>query len=144
MNFNKKSWKFVCKGLINKTPALDHIMAWRRPGDKPLSEPMMVSLLTHICVTRPQWIKGQVFLDEIKKLTSLDLLHKSHNARYCNKNMHICAHFCYKWCIMGYGTGALWDSWDGSNRTDYKILGLSDRLCLRWREARAMWEETVI
>ena len=24
-------------------------MAWRRPGDKPLSEPMMVSLLTHIC-----------------------------------------------------------------------------------------------
>ena len=32
-------------------------MAWRRPGDKPLSEPMIVSLLTHICVTRPQWIK---------------------------------------------------------------------------------------
>ena len=29
-------------------------MAWRRPGDKPLSEPMMVSLLKHICVTRPQ------------------------------------------------------------------------------------------
>ena len=27
-------------------------MAWRRPGDKALSEPMMVSLLTHICVTR--------------------------------------------------------------------------------------------
>ena len=32
-------------------------MAWRRTGDKPLSEPMMVSLLTHICVTRPQWVK---------------------------------------------------------------------------------------
>ena len=31
-------------------------MAWRRPGDKPLFEPMMVSLLTHICITRPQWI----------------------------------------------------------------------------------------
>ena len=26
-----------------------------RPGDKPLSEPMMISLPTHICVTRPQW-----------------------------------------------------------------------------------------
>ena len=25
-------------------------MAWRRPGDKPLSGPMMVSLLTHICI----------------------------------------------------------------------------------------------
>ena len=33
-------------------------MAWRRPGDKPLSEPMTVSLLTHTCVTRPQWVKS--------------------------------------------------------------------------------------
>ena len=32
-------------------------MAWRRPGDKPLSEPMVISLLTHICVTLPQWVK---------------------------------------------------------------------------------------
>ena len=32
-------------------------MAWRRPGDKPLSESMVVSLLTHICVTRPQGVK---------------------------------------------------------------------------------------
>ena len=29
-------------------------MAWRRPGDKPLSEAMVVSLLTHVCVVRPQ------------------------------------------------------------------------------------------
>ena len=33
-------------------------MAWRRRDDKPLSEPMMVSLLMHICVTRPQWVIG--------------------------------------------------------------------------------------
>ena len=32
-------------------------MAWRRSGDKPLSDLMIVSLLTHICVTRPQWVK---------------------------------------------------------------------------------------
>ena len=32
-------------------------MAWRRSGDKPLSESMRVSLPTHICVTRPQWVK---------------------------------------------------------------------------------------
>ena len=51
------SLKFVPKGPINNIPALVQIMAWRRPGDKPLSEPMMVSLLTHICVTRPQWVK---------------------------------------------------------------------------------------
>ena len=47
-------FRFVPKGPINNIPALIQIMAWRRPGDKPLSEPMMVSLLTHICVTRPQ------------------------------------------------------------------------------------------
>ena len=52
----KISLKFVPKGQINNIPALVKIMAWRRPGDKPLSEPMMVSLPTHICVTRPQWV----------------------------------------------------------------------------------------
>ena len=54
----KKSLKFVPKGLINNTPALVLIMAWRRPGDKPLSEPMLVRSLTHICVTRPQWVNN--------------------------------------------------------------------------------------
>ena len=44
------------KGPINNSPTLIQIMAWRRSGDKPLSEPMMVCLLTHICVTRPQWV----------------------------------------------------------------------------------------
>ena len=52
----KISLKFIPKGPINNIPALVQIMAWRRPGDKPLSEPMMVSFPTHICVTRPQWV----------------------------------------------------------------------------------------
>ena len=53
----KISLKFVPQGPINNITALVQIMAWRRPGDKPLSEPMMVRLPTHICVTRPQWVK---------------------------------------------------------------------------------------
>ena len=53
----KISLKFVPKVRINNIPAMVQIMAWRRSGDKPLFEPMMVSLLTHICVTRPQWVK---------------------------------------------------------------------------------------
>ena len=57
----KISLKFVPKGPINNNPALVQIMAWRRSGDKPLSEPMMISLLTHICVTRPQWVKASVY-----------------------------------------------------------------------------------
>ena len=61
--FNKNVWilikislKFVPKGPINNIPSLVQIMAWRRSGDKPLSEPMMVSSPTHICVTRSQWV----------------------------------------------------------------------------------------
>ena len=67
--FNENVWisikislKFVPKGPINKIPALVQVMAWRRSGDKPLSEPMMVSLLTHICVTQPQWVNQSLFL----------------------------------------------------------------------------------
>ena len=52
----KVSLTFVPKGPIKNIPALFQIMAWRRSSDKPLSEPMMVSLLTHICVTRLQWV----------------------------------------------------------------------------------------
>ena len=55
----KMSLKFVPKGPINNNPSLVQIMVWRRPGAKPLFEPMMGSLLTHICVTRPQWVKPQ-------------------------------------------------------------------------------------
>ena len=35
------SLKFVPKGSINNILALVQIMAWRRPGDKPLSRPML-------------------------------------------------------------------------------------------------------
>ena len=52
----KISLQFVPKGSINNIPTLVQIMAWRRPGDKPLSEPMMVRLSMHICVTRLQWV----------------------------------------------------------------------------------------
>ena len=52
----KISLNFVPNGRIDNIPALVQIMAWHRPGDKPLSEPMIVSLPTHICVTRPQWV----------------------------------------------------------------------------------------
>ena len=56
------SLKFVPKGSINNNPALFQIMAWRRPGDKPLSKPRMISLPTHICVTRPQWVNDPWYL----------------------------------------------------------------------------------
>ena len=48
--------KFFPKGPINNIPALVQIMAWRRPGNKPLCEPMLVFVPMHICVTQPQWV----------------------------------------------------------------------------------------
>ena len=52
----KISLKFIPKGPINNILVLVQIMAWHRSGNEPLSEPMMVRLLTHICVARPQWV----------------------------------------------------------------------------------------
>ena len=77
--FNENVWisieillKFVLKGPINNIPALVPIMAWRRPGDKPLSEPMMVSLPTHICVPQHQWVKRH-------PITHLIIVDKDHS-----------------------------------------------------------------
>ena len=53
----KSSFKFVPNGPVNKVPALVQIMAWHWPGDRPLSEPMIVTLAMHLCLTRPQWVK---------------------------------------------------------------------------------------
>ena len=69
--------KFVPKVPINNIPALIQILAWRRSGDKPLSEPMMVSLLTLICVTRPQCLKG-IVRDAAAILIHWDLVAHSH------------------------------------------------------------------
>ena len=52
----KFSLIFVPKVRINNTPTLVQIKGWCRPGDKPLSEPMVVRWPMHICVTRLQWV----------------------------------------------------------------------------------------
>ena len=66
----KISSKFVPKVWINNIPALVQIMAWRRPGHKPLSEPMMVQLLAHIYVSPG--------LNELNKIVRITL-------NVCNK-----------------------------------------------------------
>ena len=88
--FNENIWilielslKFLPKGWINNIPALVQIIAWRRPGDKLLSEPMIVGLLTHICVTWPQWVNLLLLVNyrctSTFALVSLSLLYPSHN-----------------------------------------------------------------
>ena len=74
----KFSLKFVPKVPINNFPALVQLMACRRPGDKPLSEPMIVSLPTHICVTRPQWVKDRKGLHDQFSFNAPESLHWYH------------------------------------------------------------------
>ena len=45
------------KGPINNIPALVKKVAWHQPGNKP--EPM-ISLLMHIYITLPQWVKSEI------------------------------------------------------------------------------------
>ena len=58
---NEKVWisigislKFVFHGPTYNMSTLFQILI----GEKPLSEPMMPSLLKHICVIRPDWVNG--------------------------------------------------------------------------------------
>ena len=67
--------KFVSKVPINNIPALVQIMVWRRPGDKLLSEPMLVFVPTHICVTRPQWVNESMVVRWYSPLKQVVCVH---------------------------------------------------------------------
>ena len=54
------SLKFAPKGLIDNKPALVQLRAWRRPGNKPLPQPMLPDSMTHMCGTRRRWAKCRV------------------------------------------------------------------------------------
>ena len=47
-------WKLT---IIDNNPALVQIVAWRQKGNKPLFEPTLLNLPTHICATGPQSVK---------------------------------------------------------------------------------------
>ena len=71
-SWNKNMWislmislKFVSKDRINNFPALAQITVWRRAGDKPFSEPMMVSFLTHIHVCVNELNDEKIYLNSI-------------------------------------------------------------------------------
>ena len=106
------SLKFVPKVWINYIPALVQIMAWRWPGDKSLTEPMMVSLLTHICVTRPQWVKHN-FFDLFSKCIVRNIL----QIHYHNHRKLLNLFYQQAWDL-----GEQWlIGWIGCCRTCYQI-----------------------
>ena len=68
----EKSLTYVLYGLIDNMAALVQIMAWRRTGEKALSEAVMVCLLTHMCVSLPQWGKKKYLISDIHLLIYYD------------------------------------------------------------------------
>ena len=75
-------------------------MVWRRPGDKPLSEPIRVDLPTHICVTWPQWDIHVVLILfprlEIRKRVGWNDKILSRHWLYCDEGV-----FCWHWGEKG-------------------------------------------
>ena len=75
-------------------------MVWRRPGDKPLSEPIRVDLPTHICVTWPQWDIHVVLILfprlEIRKRVGWNDKILSRHWLYCDEWV-----FCWHWGEKG-------------------------------------------
>ena len=74
--------KISLKDPIDNVTALVQVMVWRRPADKPLSEPIMVRSPTHIWVTWPQWINVVLCIQylSVKEILNVSLLYewKSH------------------------------------------------------------------
>ena len=92
----KISLNFVPKGPINNT------------GDKPLSEPMMVRLPMHICITRPQWVNtlwpGDAIPDSNVSWTNVGPMSGREYRHWANigPNLHCCLGYCM---IINIGSG---------------------------------------
>ena len=96
-------WKFFPNLQINNIPALVQIMAWRRPGDEPLSEPMMLSLVTYICVTRPQWVNIVMQYSWYYWKFRDELIHTSH--KYCHQAWLYCRYLQTNYCNIVMAVG---------------------------------------
>ena len=130
----KISLKFVPKVWINNVPALVQMMAWRRPGDKPLSEPMMVRLLMYICITQPQWVNEMIslYVFWFQHSCQAVLFKKLVLAHYGNSTdlrWRFCAEFLHYvlWCQYAMGPIS-WVMKPGMLLGFHLILGLSSQI----------------
>ena len=92
----KISLNFVPNGSNNNIAALVQIMARPRPGDKPLYRPMMVSFLTHICVTRHllfnnvEWTHWDDLLCAVKIMHAICPITPSHISSFSDSSLPVC------------------------------------------------------
>ena len=86
--FCKKTPRFYHKGF-DKRPLYTHIYHWYKE---------LIWLFNKSLVRIPYRYKPMLQIPQC-------ITHMSHDAPFCNRNVHTCAHFCYKLCIVGYGPG---------------------------------------
>ena len=128
----KISLKLVPNGPINNAPALVQIMAWCRPGDKPLSGPMMDSSLKHLCITRPQLLKILVWhlttnnTNDYTVHWYIFLLSGSNMLTTKSTRMEDNIIECIKWCISSHKI----ESWRWLHILIYSLLLCKDANCL--------------
>ena len=91
--WSKFLWSLFPRVPFKSISASGQIMACCRPGNKPLSQPMLRSLLTHTCVTRPQWVNGCNAICTLCNMVWVNL----------NIQELQMIHYCVYWC-----TGAFW------------------------------------
>ena len=123
----KISLKFVPKGPLDNIWALAQIMARHLLGDKPLSEPMMISLLTHICITRPQWVNNICILMHLRlnymkrNKCNTSLIRIFHSRIYCSIWMLCFDHHFNHWSWMIFSE-ILWTFSFQGNRSANLVL----------------------
>ena len=123
---NASSWlkmqkchlRLVPKVPFNSIPSLVQIMAWRQPGAKPLFEPIMIDLLMHICVTRPQWVHEWEMNDNNNNGPNGHLFYVSGNLMMRrgmlpiimlhDGDLRIALHLVSFWILTIWGSGSHW------------------------------------
>ena len=78
----KSSLKCVPRCPINNILAFDRVMYRRRPGNKPLFEAMMVSLLTHICISDKKFHQPRL------------VIRTFYRQGRCSRGGHLCNEHC--------------------------------------------------
>ena len=109
----KISLKFLPEGLTNNITALVQIMAWHRSGNKPLSEPMMVSLPIHICITRPQWVKHYCVVCDIMSQWAMTYPGSTVFCVVPATHLQMGTHRFYPWMLDLWITGVVAVTWQG-------------------------------
>ena len=97
----KISLKFISKGPIDNIPELVDIMAWRRPGDKPLSEPMIIILLTHICVNGLKIVCQTIISNGVlssKEFHEKDMVPHMAGRKACSISHTLYGRTVFRWC----------------------------------------------